>query len=218
MEDFDAHLRGSLKEKVTLASNLVQTYRDEFAELKNKQDKLMDELDQLEEREKKLVAEIETFRKDADYAKTKLETFQWRKQQLESQRATLLEESRELDRMLAGKEQELKQQREKLRKQRQRDNPEVKLYERLLGLQIDASQPGTLHFKFQNFDDKRMCRSCDLTLDVSGDNFTILSSNPELDKTVEEPELTDILNKCSDISRFLCASRTKLIACVDRIK
>ena len=97
-------------------------------------------------------------------------------------------------------------------KQRQRDNPELKLYERLLGMQIDASQPGTLHFEFRQFDDQDMARLCDITLDVSSEDFTILQSTPELDDEEIKRQLLDTLNKHGDITSFLVKSRQLLIS------
>ncbi|QLG70149.1 hypothetical protein HG535_0A00880 [Zygotorulaspora mrakii] len=212
MGTFEAQLRQSLKSKVHLASSVTLTYKEQFEELKANQQNLIRKLDQLEQKERELKDEIETFRKDTDYVKTDLETKQIKKQQLESQRDALLEESRELDGMLAKKEQEVKQHRERLMRQRQRDSPEVRLYEQLLGLQIDASQPDTLHFKFQNFDDKMISRSCELTLDVSENTFSILSTTPVLNSTEDLSELVDILNDSYDIAQFLAASRAKLIS------
>lgn len=218
LDEFENEVQNALSKRTTSVAEVIQTYKDQVNQIQASQQVLLKRLSLLQQQEHSLEIEIETFRKDADDIKTKIEAYEVLKQRLESQRASILEESTELDKMLAAKEKELKEYKEKLLNQRKRDNPEVKLYEKLLGMRIDASQPGTLHFQFQQFDDTNMDHSCDLTLDVSGDKFTILSTSPELEKHTERMQLVDILNTQSDIPAFLMEARQKLISIISRPK
>lgn len=218
LNEFENRIQNALNTRTSSVLEVVQTYRDQVNQIQISQQVLLKKLSLLQKEEHSLEIEIETLRKETEDIKIKIESYQLRKQRLESQRAAILEESTELDKMLAAKEQELKEYKQKLINQRKRDNPEVKLYEKLLGMRIDASQPGTLHFQFQQFDDKNMNNSCDLTLDVSGDKFTILSTSPELEQDTEKMQLVDILNTQSDIPAFLIEARQKLIMIVSRPK
>lgn len=212
LDEFERRIHETLNERMSSVLQSVQRYRDEVEELQSRQRVISEKFSRLQTEQEALEIERDTFRKDADDTKNRLEGFQKRKQQLESQRTAILEESTELDLMLEKKEQEIRKQKERMMKQRQRDNPELKLYERLLGMQIDASQPGTLHFEFRQFDDQDMARLCDITLDVSSEDFTILQSTPELDDEEIKRQLLDTLNKHGDITSFLVKSRQLLIS------
>lgn len=210
LDEFERRIHETLNERMSSVLQSVQRYRDEVEELQSRQRVISEKFSRLQTEQEALEIERNTFRKDADDTKNRLEGFQKRKQQLESQRTAILEESTELDLMLEKKEQEIRKQKERMMKQRQRDNPELKLYERLLGMQIDASQPGTLHFEFRQFDDQDMARLCDITLDVSSEDFSILQSTPELDDEEIKRQLLDTLNKHGDITSFLVKSRQLL--------
>lgn len=212
LDEFERRIHETLNERMSSVLQSVQRYRDEVEELQSRQRVISEKFSRLQTEQEALEIERDTFRKDADDTKNRLEGFQKRKQQLESQRTAILEESTKLDLMLEKKEQEIRKQKERMMKQRQRDNPELKLYERLLGMQIDASQPGTLHFEFRQFDDQDMARLCDITLDVSSEDFTILQSTPELDDEEIKRQLLDTLNKHGDITSFLVKSRQLLIS------
>lgn len=212
LDEFERRIHETLNERMSSTLESVQRYRDEVEELQSRQRVISERFSRLQNEQEALEIERDTFRKDADDTKNRLEGFQQRKHQLESQRTAILEESTELDLMLEKKEQEIRKQKERMMKQRQRDNPELKLYERLLGMQIDASQPGTLHFEFRQFDDRDMARLCDITLDVSSEDFTILQSTPELDDEEIKRQLLDTLNKHGDITSFLVKSRQLLIS------
>ncbi|QLQ78741.1 hypothetical protein HG537_0B00900 [Torulaspora globosa] len=212
LDEFEKRINDALTQRIDSVLEYVQKYRDEVSELQIKHHAISERFTKLQNDEESLEIERYTFKKDAEDTRNKLETYNMRKRQLESQRAALLQESSELDAMLEHKEQEIREQKEKMIKQRQRDNPELQLYEKLLGMQIDASQPGTLHFKFQQFDDKDVARSCDLTLDVSSEDFTIIRSNPELDDDEAKRKLLESLNKHGDIATFLVNSRHLLVS------
>lgn len=212
LDEFERKINDALSERMNSVLEHVQKYRDDVSELQIKQHDISEKFIKLQNEEESLEIERDTFRKDAEDIRDKLETYHVRKRQLESQRQALLRASAELDAMLESKEQEIKEQKQKMIKQRQRDTPELRLYEKLLGMHIDASQPGTLHFKFQHFDDEDIARSCDLTLDVSSEDFTIVRSTPELDDEVVKTQLLDSLNKHGDIATFLVNSRKLLIS------
>lgn len=216
LDDFESRINDALSERMNFVLESVQKYRDEVTELQIKQHAISEKFTKLHNEEESLEIERNTFKKDAEDTRNKLETYHIRKHQLEAQRTALLQESSELDTMLEHKEKEIREQKDKMIRQRQRDNPELKLYERLLGMHIDASQPGTLHFKFQQFDDEDVARSCDLTLDVSSEDFAILGSTPELEDSDAKTQLLESLNRHGDIATFLVNSRHLLISRVPR--
>lgn len=218
LDEFERQIQDALKKRMTSVLEAVQRYKDEVAELQSKQRVISEKFNKLQNEQEALEIERDTFKKDADDTKNKLEGYQIRKRQLEAQRAAVLEESSELDKMLETKEQEIRKQKEKMIKQRQRDNPEMKLYEKLLGMHIDASQPGTLHFEFRQFNDENMNRTCDITLDVSSDNFFIARSTPEIEDDGAKRKLMDTLNEQGDIATFLVKSRQMLISRDERQK
>ncbi|CCC68957.1 hypothetical protein NCAS_0B08730 [Naumovozyma castellii] len=212
MEEFSKQIHVLMNNKMNSVFRTVQTFKDEMKELNLEHQILIGRLDKLQKEQEGLEIEIQTFKNDTDEARTKFESYQIRKRQLEMQHTALLTESSELDGMLQEKEKKISQYKEKLQSQRQRDQPEVKLYEKLLGMQIDASQVGTLFFKFEHFDDKDMARSCNFTLDVSGERFQVLDSSPVLDKSSETTPLEDILNQGGNLPLFLVSMRDKLIS------
>lgn len=216
LDDFERRIHETLNERMTSVLASVQRYRDEVGELQSRQRMISERFSKLQSEEEALQIERDTFKKDADETKNKLQEFEQKKRRLESQRVAILEESTELDVMLEKKELEIREQKERLIRQRQRDNPELKLYERLLGMQIDASQPGTLHFEFRQFDDQDMARSCGITLDVSSEDFAILRSTPELDDEDAKRQILELLNKHGDIASFLVRSRLLLISRAQR--
>ncbi|CCD22211.1 kinetochore-associated Ndc80 complex subunit SPC25 NDAI_0A00530 [Naumovozyma dairenensis CBS 421] len=212
MNSFMKNIHEIMNAKSVDMITTVENFKTEMKELNHEQKTLLTRLNKLRKEEEGLEIEIQTFKTDTDEARTKFQTYQIRRVQLQSQRDSILKESKELETMLHEKELRIKEYKDKLQRQRQRDNPEVKLYEALLGMEIDASQNGTLTFRFTRFDDRDLDKSCQLTLDVAGEEFKILHSNPELDADTDKQELETLLNSSNNLPLFLVAIRDKLLS------
>lgn len=210
MAEFEQRVYHALHKRTTSAAVAVQSYKDEVNQLATRQRVLQERVQQQKELEIKLRSDQEAAKNDAEGARSRLGTFKIRQQQLQAQQAALVEEGKELDSLMSQKQQEIQERRQQLLKQQQRDAPEVRLYEDLLGMRVDASQQGTLRFTFHHLDDKNSDASCQLTLDVSGEEFVLLETNPPLETEEERQQLTQRFNSNNDIRSFLVEARSTL--------
>lgn len=210
MVQFEHHLNHVLNNRTSSAAGTVQSYRDAVSQLGTRQRVLVDKLNELKELERRLQEDQKNAQRDAEGARSRLGTFRIRQQQLQSQKNTLVEESRELESLMDQKRREIDRKRAQLLRQRQKDHPEVELYEQLLGMRVDASQQGTLMFTFDHWDQDNLLQECKLTLDVSGDQFALLETVPSFESDEEKQELVERFNKNNDIRSFLAEARSKL--------
>lgn len=210
MAEFEQRLHNSLNERASSAAAAVQSYKDVVDQLNTRQRVLIEKLEELKKEEVKLQQDQKNAQRDAEGARSRLGTFRIRQQQLQSQKNALIEESKELETLMVQKQREIDQQRTQLLRQRQKDHPEVQLYEELLGMRVDASQQGTLRFTFQNWDQENPFQDCELTLDVSGDQFILLDTLPPLESDEQKQELVQKFNRDNDIRRFLVDARSIL--------
>ncbi|CAR29006.1 hypothetical protein ZYGR_0W00340 [Zygosaccharomyces rouxii] len=210
MVQFEQHLHHALNDRTSSAAVAVQSYRDAVSQLRTRQRVLIDKLEELKELEIKLQEDQKNAQRDAEGSRSRLGTFRIRQQQLQSQKSALVEESKELESLMVQKQREIDQRRAQLLRQRQKDHPEVKLYEELLGMRVDASQQGTLRFIFDHWDHENPLQECQLTLDVSGDQFVLLETVPPLESDEQKQELVERFNKNNDVRSFLIETRSIL--------
>lgn len=144
----------------------------------------------------------------------KLEAFAIKKHRLEKEKQTLLDESRELDQMLLQKQKEIQHRKELLVRQKRKDYPEVAIYEQLLGLQLDSSQPETLQFRFARVRETDLTATCLLVLNVSHGGYRVASTSPPLPASTTEA-LESQFNSTGDLPRFLKRARTELAAALE---
>ncbi|GAV48530.1 hypothetical protein ZYGR_0K00350 [Zygosaccharomyces rouxii] len=210
MVQFEQHLHHALNDRTSSAAVAVQSYRDAVGQLRTRQRVLVDKLDELKEVEIKLQEDQKNAQRDAEGARSRLGTFRIRQQQLQSQKSALVEESKELESLMDQKQREIDQKRAHLLRQRQKDHPEVRLYEQLLGMRVDASQQGTLRFTFDHWNQENPLQECQLTLDVSGEHFVLLETVPAFESDKQKQELVERFNKSNDIRSFLVEARAIL--------
>lgn len=210
MVQFEQHLHHALNDRTSSAAVAVQSYRDAVSELRTHQRVLVEKLEELKRLEIQLQEDQENVQRDAEGARSRLGTFRIRQQQLQSQKAALAEESKELEHLMDQKQKEIVEKRTELLRQRQKDHPEVRLYEELLGMRVDASQQGTLRFTFSNWDQETLLQECQLTLDVSGDQFVLLETVPSFESEEQKQKLVERFNKSNDIRSFLVEARAIL--------
>ena len=130
---------------------------------------------------------------------------------MESEREALTKDLHELRKLLRQKQDEIQNKKRALQKQRQKDFEDVKLYENVLGLSIDATAPESLRFAFNNVSDSDPNLTCEITLDLSQNSYKISDSQPELTRDVCLA-IEDKLNQDGDLAWFLKESRVSLIS------
>lgn len=128
------------------------------------------------------------------------------------ERAILELDRRELRELLNNKQQELQRRKEAFGRQLSRNSPEVRIYEQLLGLRIDAVHSDTLRFTFFNVREDDLSAKCTLTLDLTPvEGYTIIDPSPRLSNAVLR-ELEKELAVSGNLSTFLKQSRNFLIS------
>ena len=210
MEQFIGQANYHLNHKTGAIRGVVQGYQLEMESLQAASSQLVAKLEQVTAEQESLRQQIAALESGTDDAKTQLTMYRVRKEQTKRDQAVLVEESKELDKLLAVREQEISQCKERLLQQTQRDNPEVRLYERLLGLSIDTSLVGQLKFTFSNLEsDVVGSSSAFLVLDVASDLYRVLVTQPKLSQD-KINQLTISLNQSNDIPTFLISARHHL--------
>ncbi|CEP64338.1 kinetochore-associated Ndc80 complex subunit SPC25 LALA0_S11e01838g [Lachancea lanzarotensis] len=214
METFQEKLRLALeKHKLTLME-VIETYKEDVDGLQVQQQKSHARLDQLMEDERLLKSEIESFEREKDESAAKIEVFRLRKQQLDGERAALADDSAQLQLLLAQKHDDVRQKRQQLQQQQQRDIAEANVYSELLGLEIEAPVPQVLQFVFRRVLESDPSASCEINLDLSQESYKVIDSRPKLSPQVLS-DLSVHLNDTGDLGAFLKGSRAALIRALD---
>lgn len=117
--------------------------------------------------------------------------------------------------MLSTKQLKIQQQKDFLMKQRQRNNPEVMIYEELLGLKIIAIQEDILRFIFFHVNENDDSLEHHVTLSVGSDSYKIEDCRPQLSDQ-QITELQDYLTNTGDLVAFLKDVRSRLISLYDK--
>lgn len=154
--------------------------------------------------------EIKESQKQHDEKTSKINSYEIRKKQLETEKANVAKENEELKSMLTRKQHEIEKRKNALLLQRQKDYPDVRIYERLLGLKIDATKPETLRFTFNHVSPSDLTKSCELVLGLTSDDYKVLETVPKLDP-ITTHELEKELNAKGNLPEFLKLIRTQLV-------
>ncbi|EDO19107.1 hypothetical protein Kpol_2000p75 [Vanderwaltozyma polyspora DSM 70294] len=212
MIEFTEKVDKHLEDRKRTVKDVVDSHKREIEQLVEQNEKLVIHLESLLKEQSSLKHEISTYESSTDEVKTKMKMAQVRKEQIEKELKTLMNESKELDRMLEQKQQEIAKRKEFLSQQIQKDNPEVKIYEKLLGMNIDATKPSTLRFSFNNVLEtgSNGLNILQIILDISGDQYKVVESSPQLTPNATETLETQ-LNNTNDIPRFLTNARSLLL-------
>lgn len=214
MEQFQDNLHRVLEEKKRLLLGTVEAYHEDVTELRSRQEELSKKIQGLQLNQSELQNDIESSQTLNNETTAKLEAFAIKKHRLEKEKQTLLDESRELDQMLLQKQKEIQHRKELLVRQKRKDYPEVAIYEQLLGLQLDSSQPETLQFRFARVRETDLTATCLLVLNVSHGGYRVASTSPPLPASTTEA-LESQFNSTGDLPRFLKRARTELAAALE---
>ncbi|CAB4253307.1 similar to Saccharomyces cerevisiae YER018C SPC25 Component of the evolutionarily conserved kinetochore-associated Ndc80 complex (Ndc80p-Nuf2p-Spc24p-Spc25p) [Maudiozyma barnettii] len=214
MGQFSTDIQEALRLQRENVRNVNTRFISEVNELRNLVTTLNKQYVKEQEDIEGLKLQITSAKANNEISKGKYEDYQIRKNKLMQMRDQLTNESNELDAMVAQREQLVQDFRERLLNQASRDNSEVKLYEQLLGMTVDASKSGTLVFAFSNFNEKNPAQKSSLTLNVAGPTFTIMDTNPTLDQNMKQ-QLVDVLNTNNNLSAFIVRVREALAARIE---
>lgn len=157
-----------------------------------------------------MILEIKESQKQHDEKTSKINSYEIRKKQLETEKANVAKENEELKSLLTRKQHEIEKRKNALLLQRQKDYPDVRIYERLLGLKIDATKPETLRFTFNHVSPSDSTKSCELILGLTSDDYKVLETVPKLDP-ITTHELEKELNAKGNLPEFLKLIRTQLV-------
>ncbi|CCK69185.1 uncharacterized protein KNAG_0C00720 [Huiozyma naganishii CBS 8797] len=196
--------------------------RSQMAALTNKERELSAERRTLETGEvPRVTREVEALEVQNGELRGKWQGFETKRAQLQTQRDQLQREAAELTELLAEKQGQVAAQRARLREQRERDNPELRLYESLLGLAVDnADGPaGHITFTFSRFAADNMDKTCSVTVNAGGDGDTdtsaavaIVRCVPQLDAdSADYKQLEALLNETGRLPEFIYRARVLLV-------
>lgn len=216
METLQHDVHQTLNNELGQVLGTTQTYWNQFTELQTREKAVLAQQEILKDRISSLRSEEERLRHASGDAAVQLEVYRKRYELLEQQRNTLIHEERELDELVEEREAAAKQEEEAIKKQGIRDESEVKIYERLLGLKVQSPKRGFLELLFQGCDPYNPDNVCSVTLDVSQDRISLTASNPDLSSYIAE--LEDLLNNGADLRRFVIESRRMLITRVESMR
>ncbi|CCE62128.1 hypothetical protein TPHA_0B04590 [Tetrapisispora phaffii CBS 4417] len=209
MNNFTDTLDMYLDEKVSMAKDLTEDYRASIDALNARSQELAASIQLTQTQIEEMTSQIEVLEAANDTRKTDLLLLQLKSTQLLKNREVLLKETDDVDALLQDKMDKIKRLKEFYLKQNHQDNPEVSLYEKLLGLTIDTSEAGTLRFNFHKLTETQSKVPAYVVLDVSKQEYQILNSVPAIDANSLASILGD-LNKTNNIAQFLLSTREQL--------
>ncbi|AET37334.1 kinetochore-associated Ndc80 complex subunit SPC25 Ecym_1076 [Eremothecium cymbalariae DBVPG len=210
MEVFQGKLHDYINEQRSTLLQLLDSYKEDVENYRIKKDSINSQLNQLVEEERELTQEIRSIQEQTQQTNSKMEAYEIKKQQLTEERGILERDRWELKELLAKKQKEIQRHKESIKKQHLRDNPEVKVYEQLLGLKITTPKPDTLCFNFINVSENSSNAQCNFTLDLSSNGYKILDSSPKLSQA-QSTELEQNLAITGDLPTFLKQVRSLLL-------
>ncbi|SCU96647.1 LADA_0H02014g1_1 [Lachancea dasiensis] len=209
MDGFQQKLRRALDNHKVNLIKIVDGYKQDVNRLELRQQESKKRSESLKNEEKALREEIETSERQKDENAAQMEIYRLRKQQLETEKDALTRDSNELRDLLSQKQEEVRQQRQLVQNQQHKDLAEVQAYSRILGLEIEAPRPDSLRFVFIRVLESDPTQSCEITIDLSKDEYCVEGSNPSLHVEVCQ-KLETQLNAHNDLAQFLKASRAAL--------
>lgn len=154
--------------------------------------------------------DISSLQERTQHTTAQRDAYAAQRQKLAAERTQLEHDRAELHAMLARKQAELQRQREAIKRQHMRDNPEVRVYEQLLGLYVRASRPDSLEFAFRNVSEADARAECSFTLDLGADGYRVAAAQPPL-PLERLRDLERDLGSSGDLPAFLKAIRAALV-------
>ncbi|KAG0664368.1 kinetochore-associated Ndc80 complex subunit spc25 [Maudiozyma exigua] len=211
MDQFSADVQDALKAKRANVADITNIFKSTALGLTNQINLLNESYETTSKELASLKQEYIEAEAVEEYTKKTHEEYLVRRKRLMQVKEKLDRESQEMEELDKKRHQMLRDFTEKLGQQVNKDDSEVKMYEHLLGINIDSSGAGVISFTFSNYDEMNPQAKCTITLAVDGPSFEIYKPTPRLPSEVRQ-ELLDTLNKENDLSAFIIKARETLIA------
>lgn len=178
-------------------------HQHQVKDLRTQLKTINENIEELTQLETQLLKELETNNEELQQTETRLTADRTRFAEIEEERKYLQRQHDEFVIKLEQRRAELIQY--KLSKEQQSDQnlPEVDLYERLLGIKIEAVGLDLLKFTLVNIDSTVPEKEHCITLDISEQDYKIIETVPEIHGNEEIQGFLTKLNDDGDIVLFL---------------
>ncbi|XDT18037.1 Chromosome segregation protein Spc25 [Nakaseomyces glabratus] len=212
LQDAQKVVVSRINERNRLVSDMMERYRSNLRILQEQRVTVLSELDRYKEEESRMKEALQNLNSTKEEFKSEMDAYQLKAEKMRLQKRQLQKQLDDLNKMFADRANEIQKYKEMVTRQRQLDSPEIKLYEKLLGLQIDKADTHMLKFTFTDFGREREYKS--VIVDVSQLND---DSSPLRIKEIESGvsastvnELETVLNQ-QGIVQFLIEVRKVLV-------
>lgn len=167
------------------------------------------------ETENKLQKKFNQVTTKNDAIKKRIFNLEARQKDLLIKKNILQEELCKLRKTIESKQLQWQNYKKQIEIQKFKNNPELQLYQKLLGFIITQDKTQTLTFQFDKFDVKDINKKCFIKIDVSmvNDQYHILETFPSFQQetNVKKLKLLHILNVEHDLIKFIIKSRQSLV-------
>lgn len=212
LQDAQKVVVSRINERNRLVSDMMERYRSNLRILQEQRVTVLSELDRYKEEESRMKEALQNLNSTKEEFKSEMDAYQLKAEKMRLQKQQLQKQLDDLNKLFADRANEIQKYKEMVTRQRQLDSPEIKLYEKLLGLQIDKAGTHMLKFTFTDFGREREYKS--VIVDVSQLND---DSSPLRIKEIESGvsastvnELETVLNQ-QGIVQFLIEVRKVLV-------
>ena len=212
LQDAQKVVVSRINERNRLVSDMMERYRSNLRILQEQRVTVLSELDRYKEEESRMKEALQNLNSTKEEFKSEMDAYQLKAEKMRLQKQQLQKQLDDLNKLFADRANEIQKYKEMVTRQRQLDSPEIKLYEKLLGLQIDKAGTHMLKFTFTDFGREREYKS--VIVDVSQLND---DSSPLRIKKIESGvsastvnELETVLNQ-QGIVQFLIEVRKVLV-------
>ncbi|KAL3235663.1 uncharacterized protein RNJ42_02439 [Nakaseomyces bracarensis] len=178
-----------------LVSDMMERYRSNLRILQEQRVTVLSELERYQNEEEKMKETLQQLNSTKDEFKSEIESYQIRAEKLSLEREELQRQLADLNKIFDEKAKEISKYKEMILRQRQLDNPEIKLYEKLLGLQIDKADVNTIKFTFTDGGREKIYKA--VIVDVSQLN------EPDKPLKIKQIESTVTQQQTDDLEKTL---------------
>lgn len=212
MNDFENIVANHLSSQRTDSENILSQYevslrgyREHMSIIRNKLSGLKEKNIDMQRYYSKTAVKNESIRNHTSDLNLK-------KEQLKSKKNEFQEELSRLRTLVKRREIQCEHYKQQIEKQQSRNNPELKLYQRLLGLTISQDKAETLTFQFEGLSSQNVHKKCWIKIDISllEHRYHILEIFPPLDDT-KKLTLLHALNIEHNLPKFLITCRLFLL-------
>lgn len=180
-----------------------ESHSDVINRLSLDKQRIESSLDKIKSQESRLNETLSNEINESQQSDIRIEALNSRHQLLQQETINIQQQVDDLSNEINSKREELFALNKNLSTNRDKDLPEVLLYEQLLGLKIVGVRNDLLKFIFININHKDPIRQYSLLLDVSEDDYKVPETSPVIDTT----QVLQELNTSRDLATFLSKIR-----------